>query len=141
MESSRRSLESLEPIFKLKQRPISHAGQNTPSWRFETSMVYSDRPEQAPSKGSLMSPEERDDLMNFILQSQSNAAQEHRKAMERMAEFEKDQKNQSDQIKAVSADLKAVSAEIQALASVSRDLVEVARIHARRLDRLENLNP
>jgi hypothetical protein len=72
--------------------------------------------------------------MNFILQSQSNAVEEHRKAMERMAQFEKEQKKQSDQIN-------AVSAEIQALASVSSDLVEVARIHARRLDRLESPNP
>ena len=81
-----------------------------------------------------MSPEERDDLINFILQSQSNAAEEHRKAMERMARFEKEQKKQSDQIM-------AVSAEIQALASVSADLLKVARIHARRLDRLENPRP
>ena len=77
-----------------------------------------------------MSPEEREDLINFILQSQSNAAEEHRKAMERMDRFEKEQKNQSDQIR-------AVSAEIQALALVSADLLKVARIHASRLDRLE----
>ena len=81
-----------------------------------------------------MSPEERDDLINLILQSQSNAAEEHRKAMERMDRFEKEQNKQSDQIK-------AMSVEIQALASVSSDLLKVARIHARRLDRLENLNP
>jgi len=80
-----------------------------------------------------MSPEERDKLMNFILQSQSTAAEEHRDAMKRMAEFAKEQRRHSEQFK-------AVSAEIRALASVSRDLVEVARIHARRLDRLDNLN-
>jgi hypothetical protein len=38
-------------------------------------------PEKRAAKGNLMSPEERDDLMNFILQSQSNAAEEHRKAI------------------------------------------------------------
>jgi len=81
-----------------------------------------------------MSSEERDDLMNFILQSQSTAAEEHRKAMKRMDRFEKEQNKQSDQIK-------AMSAEIQALASVSSDLLKVARIHARRLDRLENPRP
>ena len=75
----------------------------------------------------LMSPEERDELMNFILQSQSAAAEEHRDAMKRMAEFAKEQRRHSEQI--------------EALASASRDLVEVARIHARRLDRLDNLNP
>jgi len=74
-----------------------------------------------------MSPEERDKLMNFILQSQSTAAEEHRDAMKRMAEFAKEQRRHSEQI--------------EALASASRDLVEVARIHARRLDRLDNLNP
>jgi len=74
-----------------------------------------------------MSPEERDELINFILQSQSNAAEEHRQAMERMAEFAKEQDRHT--------------AQIQALASVSRDLVEIARIHGRRLDRLDNLNP
>jgi hypothetical protein len=72
-----------------------------------------------------MSPEERDELIHFILQSQSNAAEEHRQAMERMAEFAKEQDKHT--------------AQIQALAAVSRDLVEVARIHARRLDRLDNI--
>jgi hypothetical protein len=74
-----------------------------------------------------MSPEQRDELIHVISQSQSNAAEEHRRAMERIAEFAKQQDKHT--------------AEIQALAAVSRDLVEVARIHARRLDRLDNLNP
>ena len=74
-----------------------------------------------------MSPEERDELINFILQSQSTAAEEHRQAMERMAEFANEQDKHT--------------AQIQALAAVSRDLVEIARIHARRLDRLDNRNP
>ena len=74
-----------------------------------------------------MSPEERDELINFILQSQSNAAAEHRHAMERMVEFAKEQDRHT--------------AQIQALAAVSRDLVEIARIHGRRPDRLDDLNP
>jgi len=75
----------------------------------------------------MMSPEERDELINFILQSQSTAAEEHRQAMERMAEFAKEQDKHT--------------AQIQALAAVSRDVVEIARIHSRRLDRLDNPNP
>jgi len=74
-----------------------------------------------------MSPEERDELINFILQSQSNAAEEHRKAMVRMAEFAREQDKHT--------------AQIQALAAASHDLLEIARIHARRLDRLDSLNP
>ena len=74
-----------------------------------------------------MSPEERDELINFILQSQSTAAEEHRQAMERMAEFAKEQDKHT--------------AQIQALAAVSRDVGEIARIHSRRLDRLDNPNP
>jgi len=60
-----------------------------------------------------MSPEERDELMDSILQSQSNA-------QKRKDEF---------------------SVELQTLAAVSRDLVEVARRHSRRMDDLEGLNP
>ena len=67
-----------------------------------------------------MSPEERDDLMHFILESQSNAAEEHRKAMERMKKFDK---------------------QLQRLAALCHDLVETARRHDRRLDNLEGLNP
>ena len=74
-----------------------------------------------------MSPEERDELINFILQSHSTAAEEHRQAMERMAEFAKEQDKHP--------------AQIQALAAVSRDVGEIARIHSRRLDRLDNPNP
>jgi hypothetical protein len=60
-----------------------------------------------------MSPEERDELMDFILQSQSNATK-------RMDEFR---------------------ADLQILAAISHDLVEVARRHDHRLDDLEDLNP
>ncbi len=67
-----------------------------------------------------MSPEERDELMEFILQSQSNAAKRHQEAMKRMDEF---------------------GVELKTLASVSRDLMEVARRHSHRLDDLEGLNP
>jgi len=74
----------------------------------------------------MMSPEKRDELINFILQSQSTAAEEHRQAMERMAAFAKEQDKHT--------------AQIQALTAVSRDLVEIARIRGRRLDRLDNLN-
>ena len=74
-----------------------------------------------------MSPEERDELMEFILQIQSNAAVRHQEAMVRMAELEKE--------------LKEHTVQIQTLAAVSRDLVETARLHSNRLDRLDNLNP
>lgn len=67
-----------------------------------------------------MSPEQRDEIIEFIRQSQSNAAAEHQAAMKRMAEFD---------------------VELKALVAVSHNLVEVARFHSRRLDRLDNLNP
>ena len=73
-----------------------------------------------------MSPEERDELMEFILQSQANAALRHQDAMSRMDEFDKQMKENTVQI--------------QALAAVSRDLVEIVRRHSSRLDRLDNLN-
>ena len=73
-----------------------------------------------------MSPGERNELMEFILQSQSNAALRHQEAMSRMDEFDKQMKENTVQI--------------QALAAVSRDLVEIVRRHSSRLDRLDNLN-
>jgi hypothetical protein len=72
------------------------------------------------SKGTPMTPEQRDELMAFILQSQSTAAEEHRNAMARMDQFD---------------------LELRALLAVSHDLVEGARRHDRRLDDLEGLNP
>jgi hypothetical protein len=54
------------------------------------------------------------------LQSQSSAAERHQEAMKRMDEFD---------------------VELRTLAAVSRDLVETARRHSRRLDDLEGLNP
>jgi hypothetical protein len=67
-----------------------------------------------------MSPKERYEIIEFLLQSQSNAAERHQEAMNRMDEF---------------------SHELAALAAITRDLVEVARLHSKRLDRLDNLNP
>jgi hypothetical protein len=74
-----------------------------------------------------MSPEERDELMEFILQSQANAALRHQDAMSRMDEFDKQ--------------MKESTVQIQALAAVSRDHVEIVRRHSSRLDRLDDLNP
>ena len=74
-----------------------------------------------------MSPEERDELIEFILQSQSNAALRHQEAMSRMDGLDQQMKENTIQV--------------QALAAISRDLVEIARRHSNRLDRLDNLNP
>jgi hypothetical protein len=73
-----------------------------------------------------MSPEERDDLMQFILECQSSAAREHR-------EIRKDNR----ELKARQLE---TMKEIETLAAASRDLLKVAQIHSRRLDRLEGLN-
>lgn len=81
-----------------------------------------------------MSPEERDELIQFILQSQSNAAERHDEMM-------KDIEESRAELKEHTAELKEHTVQIQALASVSRDLLEVARLHARRLDLPDNLNP
>jgi hypothetical protein len=78
-----------------------------------------------------MSPEERADLMEFILQSQSSAAVRHQEAMKQMDEF-------GIELREHTAQLRQHTAEIQVLASVSRDLLEVSRIHSRRLDQLES---
>ena len=80
-----------------------------------------------------MSPEERE-MMQFILQSQSDAAEEHRKAMKRMDRMDAHLDRMDKQLDKQSAD-------IQALARISRDLVEVERRHSKRLDRLDKLNP
>ena len=80
-----------------------------------------------------MSPEERDELMQFILQSQSDAAEHHREMMEEHRELTKKQREMTEQ-------QRETSTEVQTLAAACRDLVEVARIHSRRLDRLEGLN-
>lgn len=74
-----------------------------------------------------MSPEKRDELMQFILQSQSNAAQRHEEAMV--------------ELNAHSAQLKEHTSQLQALAALGRDLVETARRHYQRLDRLDSPNP
>ncbi len=66
-----------------------------------------------------MSPEERDELMEFILQSQSNAAQRHQEAMKELAEQKK---------------------QLGVLATITHNMVKVARSHSRRLDRLEGLS-
>jgi hypothetical protein len=81
-----------------------------------------------------MSPEERDELMQFILQSQSTAAARNEEAAARHEEAMKELKEHT-------AELKEHTAQIQLLASVSHDLVEIARRHSQRLDRLDNLNP
>jgi len=81
-----------------------------------------------------MTPEERDELMEFILQSQSNAAVRHEEAMKEIEEFRKDSRKHDEQ-------LMEQANQLQTLASVSRDLLEVARLHAARLDRLDKLNP
>ncbi len=104
-----------------------------------------------------MSPEERDELMEFILQSQSEAAaryremsEEHRKIMEQygvlnrgMMEQNREMMEQNREMKKrhdeTMEELEEHTTEIQALASVSRDFLEIARIHSRRLDRLEGL--
>jgi len=74
-----------------------------------------------------MSPEERDELIHFILQSQSNAARRHEEAMEELREHARKIEANTDQI--------------NGLAAISRDLVEVARRHPARLDRLDGINP
>ena len=81
-----------------------------------------------------MSPEERDGLIQFILQSQSNAAALHEEAMHELKEH-------SAQLKEHSSQLREQSSQIQALGMVSHDLVEVARRHSQRLDPLDHLNP
>ncbi len=73
-----------------------------------------------------MSPEERDELMQFILESQSNAAQRHQEAMKRL---------EDDEVK-----LRETAAYIGTVAKLTHELVETARIHSRRLDRLEGLS-
>lgn len=83
--------------------------------------------------------------MQFMLQSQSNADARHEKIMDEherimaehrriMAELDKmmagmDRHDQQ---------LRDQTLQIQALAVISRDLVDTARLHSRRLDRLEN---
>lgn len=74
-----------------------------------------------------MTPEERDELIHFILQSQANAATEHEETRKQMAELRTESRENTQQIKA--------------LAAVSHDLVEIARRHSRRIDGLEGLNP
>jgi hypothetical protein len=81
-----------------------------------------------------MSPEERDELMQFILQSQSTAAARHEEAAARHQEA-------MQELNAHTAQLREQTSQIQLLASVSHDLVEIARRHSQRLDRLDNLNP
>jgi hypothetical protein len=85
-----------------------------------------------------MSPEERDEIMEFILQSQSNAAERHREAMNRMEEFQKESEKHHQE---AMSRMSEFDKELAALAAISRDLVEVARLHSKRLDRLDNLNP
>jgi hypothetical protein len=72
--------------------------------------------------------------MQFILQSQSNAAARHEEAMKEFEEFRKGQQKHDRQ-------LKKQSIQLRKLAQVSHDLVEVARLHSARLDRLDGLNP
>ena len=67
-----------------------------------------------------MSPDEREELIDFILQSQANTA---------------------DKLEVLTADHKVLTADVSALASICQGLVEVARRHDRRLDGLEGLNP
>jgi len=67
-----------------------------------------------------MSAEERDEIIEFLLQRQSNSAERHQEAMNRMEQFDK---------------------ELAALAAITRDVVEVARLHSKRLDRFDDLNP
>jgi methyl-accepting chemotaxis protein len=93
-----------------------------------------------------MSPEERDELMQFILQSQSSAAERHRDAMQELHEFglelkeqTKQLKEQTKQLEQHTKQLEQHTQQIDGLAAISRDLVEVARLHSRRLDRLEGL--
>ena len=88
-----------------------------------------------------MSPEERDELMNFILQSQSAAAEEHRAAMTRLEKLDLEMKEHTSQMKEYSAQLDKHTEQIHTLASVCHDFLEVSRIHARRLDRLDGLHP
>ena len=79
-----------------------------------------------------MSPEERDELMQFILESQSNAARERRDAAKERREMAQDHREFRKELKETRADIKA-------LAALSRDLLKVEQIHSRRLDRLEGL--
>ena len=73
-----------------------------------------------------MSNEERHELMQFILESQSNAAQRHQEAMKRQ---------EDDKV-----ELRKTGAYIETVAKMTHELVEVARMHSRRLDRLEGLS-
>ncbi len=95
-----------------------------------------------------MSPEERDELINFILQSQSNAAEEHRAAMEEHRKSMEAHRTAMQEHRAALKRLGKVekqsdrnTTQIQALVKATHDLVIVARIHSRRLDRLDKLNP
>ncbi len=88
-----------------------------------------------------MSPEERDELIQFILQSQSNAAVRHEEAMQWHEEATQRHEEAMKQLAEHASQLKEQTAQIETLAKVSHDLVEIARRHSQRLDRLDNLNP
>ena len=82
-----------------------------------------------------MSPEERE-MMHFILQCQSEAAADHRAAMESLREMkERQEESRRQQEK----QHERTSAKIDRLVAVTHDLVKVARMHSRRLDRLDGL--
>lgn len=79
-----------------------------------------------------MSPEDRE-MMQFILQCQSEAAADNREAKERLRRMDEHQEENRRQQERTSAD-------IQSLLVLTHDLVEVARLHSRRLDRLDGLS-
>ena len=91
-----------------------------------------------------MSPEERDELMDFILQSQSDAAErhqeamkQHQEAMKRMDAFGNEMRESTAQLQEHTAQLREHTEEIKVLASLSRDFLEVSRIHSRRQSSLQ----
>lgn len=80
-----------------------------------------------------MSSEERDELINFILQSQSNAAQWREEHESNMRDFEK-------RMRETEKKDEEFRSELRELAVITRGLVEIARRHDPRLDLLEGLS-
>ena len=87
-----------------------------------------------------MSPQERDELMEFILQSQSNAAETNREMSETHRKIMEEHREIMGEHRGIMKGLQQNTTQIEALVVASHDLVEVARIHSRRLDRLEGLS-
>jgi len=80
-----------------------------------------------------MSPEERDELIDFILQSQANAADRHLQLADNVEKL-------ADTTGKLADKVDMLADKVNTLAGTVQGLVEVARIHSRRLDRLEGLS-